>query len=303
MKMQQLEYFITVSQCGSLGKAAEKLFTSQPNVSKVIHSLETDLGTELFERTTRGLRLNGYGKAIYDYANGILTNANCISSICRQHIPDTFSISTFQSNSLARLLVDLYKEYPDIRIDHRQGNIEEIVTNVEKSVSEIGIIYISHKHRQSLNNILTQKHLEFIELCTARACINVGPKSPLYERDSINYSELSGLHFVSGIQDYFSENYFSRENLGMAGSDAFTNMVSSNCNQMLSYLLEETSLVDFSINRTYKGQYDRTHIKQLDIIGDEAMLAVGYIAEKEHVLTDSATEYISLLNNYYLLEE
>ena len=156
MKMQQLEYFITVSQCGSLGKAAEKLFTSQPNVSKVIHSLETDLGTELFERTTRGLRLNGYGKAIYDYANGILTNANCISSICRQHIPDTFSISTFQSNSLARLLVDLYKEYPDIRIDHRQGNIEEIVSNVEKSVSEIGIIYISHKHRQSLNNILTR---------------------------------------------------------------------------------------------------------------------------------------------------
>ena len=30
MKMQQLEYFVTVSQCGSLGKAAEKLFTSQP---------------------------------------------------------------------------------------------------------------------------------------------------------------------------------------------------------------------------------------------------------------------------------
>lgn len=302
MKMQQLEYFVTVSQCGSLGKAAEKLFTSQPNVSKVIHSLETELGTPLFERNPRGLRLNEYGRAIFEYANSIITNAWCISSICRQRIPDTFSISTFQSNSLARLLVDLYTSHPQIRIEHRQSNIEEIVKNVETAASEIGIIYISHKHRQSLVNILTQKHLEFIELCTGRACINVGPRSPLYNRDSISYGELSGLRFVSGIQDYFSENNFSRDNLGMAGSDAFTNTVSSNCNQMLSYLLEETELVDFSINRSYKGIYDRSVIKRLDVIGDEAELAVGYIAEKDHILSDNAVDYIALLNSYYLLE-
>lgn len=302
MKMQQLEYFVTVSQCGSLGKAAEKLFTSQPNVSKVIHSLETELGTPLFERNPRGLKLNEYGKAIFEYANGIMTNAGCITSICKQHIPETFSVSTFQSNSLARLLADLYNEYPNIRINHRQANIEEIVKNVETNISEIGIIYISNKHMQSLTNILMQKHLEFEEICTCRACVNAGPKSPIYERDSISYPELSGLHFVSGIQDYFSENNFSRENLGMAGSDAFSISVSSNCNQMRQYLITETDLVDFSLNRSYNGIVDRSIIKRIDITGDEAELAVGYIAEKGHVLSDPAEMYIKLISHHYLLE-
>ena len=68
MELKQLEYFITVTETGSLGKAAIKLYTSQPNVSKVIKKLEDELGCELFDRTTRGLRLNGNGLKIYEYA-------------------------------------------------------------------------------------------------------------------------------------------------------------------------------------------------------------------------------------------
>ncbi len=302
MKMQQLEYFVTVSKCGSLGKAAEKLFTTQPNVSKVIHSLEVDLGTELFERNPRGLKLNEYGKSIYDYAENILKNADFITTICSQHIPDTFNISTFQSNSLARLLVDLYLEYPEIRINHRQGNIEEIIHNVEDGTSEIGIIYISHKHRQSLNNILTQKHLEFIETGSANACISVGPKSPYYNRDSIDYSEISNMKFTGGIQDYFSENTFSRSNLGVAGTDALSVCVSSNCNQMLSMVARETDLAYFTISCLYKGDYISDGVKRVKITGDEASLAYGYIHEKDHMLSDAAACCIDLVTRYYVPE-
>ena len=42
MELKQLEYFMAVCRYGSLGKAAGKLYTTQPNVSKVIHQLEAE---------------------------------------------------------------------------------------------------------------------------------------------------------------------------------------------------------------------------------------------------------------------
>ena len=57
MELKQLEFFIAACECGSLSRAAEKLYTSQPNVSKVIRSLEDELGSSLFDRTSKGLKL------------------------------------------------------------------------------------------------------------------------------------------------------------------------------------------------------------------------------------------------------
>ena len=44
MDLQQLQYFITCIEKGSLTKAAEELFTTQPRVSQVIRSMERELG-------------------------------------------------------------------------------------------------------------------------------------------------------------------------------------------------------------------------------------------------------------------
>ena len=64
MELKQLEYFIVVCEQGSFNRAAECLYTSQPNVSKVILSLERELGRPLFERSPRGLRITPYGRTV-----------------------------------------------------------------------------------------------------------------------------------------------------------------------------------------------------------------------------------------------
>ena len=55
MDLKQFEYFVIVADCGSINKAAEVLFTTQPNVSKVIASLERELKRELFNRSNKGV--------------------------------------------------------------------------------------------------------------------------------------------------------------------------------------------------------------------------------------------------------
>ena len=51
MELQQLQYFLTCAQEGSVTKAAEALYTSQPHISQVIKTLENELGVVLFHRS------------------------------------------------------------------------------------------------------------------------------------------------------------------------------------------------------------------------------------------------------------
>lgn len=52
MELQQLQYFVTTVQAGSVTKAAEILYISQPALSRTLRRLEKELGFSLFERDT-----------------------------------------------------------------------------------------------------------------------------------------------------------------------------------------------------------------------------------------------------------
>lgn len=72
-RLQHLEAFAAIAAAGSLGKAAEKLHTSQPALSRTIRSLEAQVGDALFERHTRGMQLTQAGLSLLPHANAILS--------------------------------------------------------------------------------------------------------------------------------------------------------------------------------------------------------------------------------------
>lgn len=54
MTLQQIYYAITISETGSMNKAAEILYVAQPSFSGAIHDLENELGILIFHRSSRG---------------------------------------------------------------------------------------------------------------------------------------------------------------------------------------------------------------------------------------------------------
>lgn len=54
MKMKQLEYLLKIAECGSITKASEQLFVSQPTLTKAVMNLEEEYGVQLLVRKTRG---------------------------------------------------------------------------------------------------------------------------------------------------------------------------------------------------------------------------------------------------------
>ena len=56
LEVKELQYLVESADLSSFSRAAEVLYTTQPNVSKVIRSLEEKLGFEVFERDKRGIK-------------------------------------------------------------------------------------------------------------------------------------------------------------------------------------------------------------------------------------------------------
>ncbi|HEY8074353.1 MAG TPA: LysR family transcriptional regulator [Labilithrix sp.] len=72
MSLSQIETFVTVVQTKSMSRAAERLHVAQPALSRQIKSLEEELGTRLFARTSRGMALLPEGEIFLEHARRIL---------------------------------------------------------------------------------------------------------------------------------------------------------------------------------------------------------------------------------------
>ena len=69
VNLELYKVFYTVARCGSLTKAAEELYISQPAVSQAIKQLENQLGTPLFNRMHKGMELSAQG-GVADFLGG-----------------------------------------------------------------------------------------------------------------------------------------------------------------------------------------------------------------------------------------
>ena len=116
--------FYTVAKCGSLTRAAEELYISQPAVSQSVKQLESQLGVSLFNRTHRGMELSAQGgKLIFDEverALGLLGEAE--NRIAQTKMSATGTIRIGASDTifeyfLADKIVDFHERFPAVKIE------------------------------------------------------------------------------------------------------------------------------------------------------------------------------------------
>jgi DNA-binding transcriptional LysR family regulator len=294
MEIKQLEYFVATADHGSLNKAAEQLYTSQPNVSKVIANLEKDLGVVLFERNSRGMRMTEQGKMLYGHALTILKNSNMIRSLVQKKTGNYFSVSGYQSSILAKLMADIYETHKEhnITFGFREGTVEEITDDVSDHISEIGIVYLAHTQLQCFQHIIWHKKLEFFPLAELSICVYLGSNHPWYDRGSVELRELSRLKFIEGTKDFFAmEHHIERISVGAVQMENLNNVVCTNSDYLITSMLKHTDVCCLGIDFV-SGEYEGQGIRALKVRDCERFLTLGYVKQKKKDLSSEARFYI-----------
>lgn len=147
VNLELYRVFYTVAKCGSLTKAAEELFISQPAVSQAIKQLENQLGTPLFNRTHKGMELSLQGgKLIFkqvEQALSLLDGAEQKLSELKTTPTGTVRIGATDSifsNVLADKIVQYNKKYPAVKIELITGTSPETIKQLKENKCDIGFI-------------------------------------------------------------------------------------------------------------------------------------------------------------------
>jgi DNA-binding transcriptional LysR family regulator len=146
MDISALQAFTAVADSASFSQAAEKLFLTQPAVSKRIAALEQELNSPLFDRIGRQVVLTEAGQALLPHARRILdevdSSRRAISDLSGR-IAGRLSLGTSHHVGLHRLpslLRELRRRYPDLQLDIRFLDSEAACRMVEHGELELAIV-------------------------------------------------------------------------------------------------------------------------------------------------------------------
>jgi len=146
MDISSLQSFLAVADSGSFSRAAERIFLTQPAVSKRIASLEAQLGTRLFDRIGRRVQLTPAGIALHERAKRLLRELDDVKrSIADLSgiIAGDLRLATSHHIGLHRLpqpLRDFHARYPQVHLDLRFMDSEQACNDVARGEIELAIV-------------------------------------------------------------------------------------------------------------------------------------------------------------------
>ncbi len=137
MELRQLVYFEAVARLGGFSRAAEQLRIAQPAVSAQIRRLERELGTTLFERTTRRVGLTHAGELLLVRARVVLAELDGarsdlgeLAAVLRGQLRLGVT-QVLGSLDLAGALAAFHRRYPDVTLAIRSGLVAELLDELD----------------------------------------------------------------------------------------------------------------------------------------------------------------------------
>jgi DNA-binding transcriptional LysR family regulator len=215
MTLQQLKYVVTVADKGTISDAAKELFISQPSLTNAIKELENEMKINIFNRTNKGIIVSNEGDEFLAYARQVLEQANLLEEKymnVKKQSP-RFSVSAQHYSFAVNAFVDVIREFGGNQYDFtlRETQTYEIIQDVSRLKSEIGILYTSSKNEEVIMKLMKQNELEFEELFVAKPHVFISSQHPLAEREVITLEELEEYPYLSFEQGDYNSFYFSEE--------------------------------------------------------------------------------------------
>ncbi len=195
MNLLYMKYAVEVAACGSINRAADRLYIGQPNLSRAIRELESSLGITIFERSTRGMVVTPEGEIFLTHAKGILNQVEAVETLFREK--DTkrkhFSLSVPQSDYISEAFSRFSKQFvleDRIEVLYKETDTQETIENIIRGDYKLGILRYADSKDKYFKKLLEEKRLAFDPICEFRHRLVASEDSPLAELSNVTEADL-----------------------------------------------------------------------------------------------------------------
>ncbi|WP_018629715.1 LysR family transcriptional regulator [Niabella aurantiaca] len=224
MEIRHLLYFHTLARELHFGRAAEKLFISQPPLSRQIRELETELGVLLFERNNKRVYLTEAGRYFLSESAALLQQLEKAKIKAKQihdSVAGTFRLGYISSTPrtvLAKVLKTVKERYPFLRVNLYEAATQRQIAALENGTLDLGIV-----RAPVLSPLLEKRTLLTESFCLAKS-----------KQEKIPLNRLAAQSFVSFNKEYAPDYY--QQFIHCCHQLGFEPKVIHECNNMPSIL-------------------------------------------------------------------
>lgn len=299
MTLQQLRYVVTVAEKGSFSEAAKALFLSQPSLTNAMKELENEMQITIFNRTNRGVVVTAEGDEFLGYARQVLDQTNLLEEKYKsgKQYRQRFAVSTQHYSFAVNAFVDVIRQLGAERYDFilRETQTNEIIEDVSRLKSEIGILYTSNRNETVLRKIIDRNGLRFEELFTARPHVFISARHPLAVRESLTLEDLWEYPYLSFEQGDYNSFYFSEEILSTVEREKNIKVRDRATLFNLVIGLNGYTVSTGIISRELNGENIISKPLQVDEI-----MRVGILTQKEITLSRFGKAYVEALKKHII---
>lgn len=154
MNTSYLRTFIEVINLKNISKAAEKMYITQPAVSKQLQLLEKDFGAELIKKNGREIIPTEEGYLLYKYAKNVLNEENKIYSLIRKDDDKLHGNLTVYTSSMPAdyyihdLIIEFGSLYPDVSYTIKKIDSEKVFKNIDEGFTSFGFTGTLSKNKK-----------------------------------------------------------------------------------------------------------------------------------------------------------
>jgi len=305
MTLQQLKYVIGVSEIGSLNKAAEILYVSQPSLTTAIKDIENEFNVKLFNRSSKGISLTNEGKEFVQHARQIYAQ---YESLLDDFDPSKkrkkkFAVSCQHFSFCVKSFINLVNKYKknnssaEYEFEINETRTLTVIEDVANMRSEIGILNLSNFNRSHILKVLKSNELEFNSLVFCKTYVYLWKKHPLAKKEFITFDELKEYPVLMFDQNAMSSLYFTEEIFADREFPKIIKTTDRATNLNLMVGVNAYCLCSGIISNELNGN-DFVAVPFMDNENSDKAMEIGYITKKNVVLSEAANDYLEELKKY-----
>ncbi len=198
MELRHLRYFVAVAEALSFTKAAEKLHTAQPSLTRQIKDLEEELGVRLLNRTKQKVSLTDEGRSFFGDAKRLLAlAAETIESVRRLHSGEVRALNVgYVSNLfydlLPKTLASFHQSFPAISVNLFDMSCGEQFQALENGKLDLGFV--------GLHEPIARRGLEFRTIASYKTVVALPEDNPLAGQTTIELNALAPMFFIGMLE-------------------------------------------------------------------------------------------------------